>query len=372
MIRGAISILALALALVVISPRRAQAYPQFQLAKDQTCSGCHISPAGGGLLTENGLNTASAISQLGTAPEFLNAAFGLPDWLDLGGDLRGTGGYFQTPFRSLAAFPMQTDIYASPHYKGFRLYVTAGYRPPERGNASTTTAWSREHYLMWQQNDGSAEGLFVRVGRFMPVIGLRLAEHPTYIRRFGGTALYTETYGASVSYIAKDFEVHASGFVADPLIDAVDTAKGGAVYGEYRVTEKASVGLEGMLQRTADDRRLRGGITGKLLAPGDVLLEAELQLVSQKIDGTRGAKQLVGYLLGSRELGSGLLLDIGLGHYDENTAVKNLDRDCADLNLHWFTTSHVELIWNNRIEMIGLGKGGPTGAYSLIQLHYRL
>ena len=32
----------------------AAAYPQFQLSRDQTCTGCHLSPAGGGLLNENG------------------------------------------------------------------------------------------------------------------------------------------------------------------------------------------------------------------------------------------------------------------------------------------------------------------------------
>ena len=33
----------------------AHAYPQFQMSRDQTCTGCHLSPSGGGLLNENGL-----------------------------------------------------------------------------------------------------------------------------------------------------------------------------------------------------------------------------------------------------------------------------------------------------------------------------
>ncbi len=366
-------LVALGLGLALLASRRAEAYPQFQIGKDPTCTGCHISPAGGGLLNENGLGVAGGISKWGTAPEFFYGGVPQPDWLDLGGDMRGAAGYFQTPFKTLAGFPMQTDVYASAHFSGFRIYAALGYRPPENRNAATTFAWSREHYLMWQSDEGTPFGLFVRIGRFMPVFGLRFAEHPDYTRRFGGTALYTETYGAAVEYIAKDFEVHGTGFVADPLIDAVDTASGGALYAEYRVTEHASVGVEGMIQRTTDDKRYRGGITGKLFVSGpDILLQTELQVVSQVVDAGGAPKQIVGYGLGSKELGSGLLLDLGLGYYKENLRIQHVDRDCVDANLHWFATSHIELIWNNRLEMIGFGKGGPTGVYSLIQLHYRL
>ena len=63
----------------------------------------------------------------------------------------------------------------------------------------------------------------------------------------------------------------------------------------------------------------------------------------------------------------------GLGHFDENLRIKNLDRDCVDLNLHYFVDSHLEMILNARFEMIAFGAGGnPNGAYALLQAHYRL
>ncbi len=360
-------------ALVAIAAGRAEAYPQFQIGRDQTCSACHISPAGGGLLNENGLNVAGTISTWGTAPEFFYGKIPQPDWLDLGGDMRGAAGYFQSPFETLSGFPMQTDVYASPHYQGFRLYVTAGYRPPENGNETATAVWSREHYLMWQSDPGTPYGLFVRVGRFMPVFGLRFAEHTDYTRQFGGTALYTETYGAAVEYLAKQFEVHATGFMKDPLIDPVDTANGAALYAEYRLTDNAAVGVEGMFQQTIDDKRYRGGLTGKVFIPGpDLQLMGEVQFVSQVIDAGGAPKQAVGYVLASRDFGGGIQADVGLGYYNEDLRIAKLDRDCGDLNIHWYMTSHVEIIWNNRLELMGFGKGAPTGAYSIFQLHYRL
>jgi hypothetical protein len=67
-----------------------------------------------------------------------------------------------------------------------------------------------------------------------------------------------------------------------------------------------------------------------------------------------------------------VLLDVGFGHYDPNIRIGENERTAFDLNLHFFATSHVELVLNARYEAIGLGDGGDPGAYALGQLHYRL
>jgi hypothetical protein len=106
--------------------------------------------------------------------------------------------------------------------------------------------------------------------------------------------------------------------------------------------------------------------------PGaDVLIQGELQLVNPHVDDY-GYTQIVGYVMGTWFGPAGAMVDLGYGHYDENTGLHGLDRDCLDLNIHWFATSHIEAVLNNRIELIGKGDGGPTGAYSLLMAHYRL
>lgn len=358
--------------------RDALAYPQYQLSRDQTCTSCHLSPAGGNLLNENGLATAESLSQFGTAPEFFYGKVPTPTWLTLGGDLRGASGYLQAPSKALVSFPMQAEVYAAATFKTISVHVTAGSRPTEVGNEGATHVWSREHYIMWQQAEGQTEGLYVRAGRFMPVFSLRLVEHPAYTRRYGGTPLYAETYGLAVEYVKPTYEVHVTGFIKDPVIDPVEHSNGAAAYAEYRVSDKLALGAEGMYTQSADDKVGRGGIIAKLLASDKLLLQGELQFANQLVDKSAsnpsgGAPpQLIGYGMASYFATSALLVDLAVGHYDENLRIKNLDRDCVDLNVHWFTTSHLELLLTNRIETIAFGKGGPTGAYSLLQLHYRL
>ncbi len=366
-----------ALALVVVialaGARTAHAYPQFQLSKDQTCSSCHISPAGGGLLTENGLNVAKNTSQWGTAPEFFYNSVPTPSWLTLGGDLRGAGGYFDSVEREFLAFPMEAELHANAAFGAFSVYVTAGARDPQYDNTAKTLFSTREHWLQWQSQPGSANGLFVRVGRFMPVFGLRFVEHPDFTRRFGGSPLYGEAYGAAVEYIDPKWEVHATAFIHDPFFQSVELGNGAAVYAETRLTQATSVGVEAKLDVTPDDRHLYTGVTAKqFIANPGILVQAEFELVHQKIDAGGTDNYAVGYVMGSYFLTDAIMIDLGLEGYAPDLHVRYLDQEAADLNVHWFATSHLELIFMNHFQMQELGEGGLTSGYSMLQLHYRL
>ncbi|MFN0250414.1 MAG: hypothetical protein ACKV2T_26275 [Kofleriaceae bacterium] len=362
-----------------LAPERADAYPQYQLSHDQTCTGCHLSPSGGNLLNENGLAAKEAMSQLGTAPEFFYGKLGTPAWLHLGGDVRGSAGYLQTPEKALAAFPMQIELYATAKFGGVSLHTNFGPRPSQFGNRAATSVWAREHYIMWQQKADEGTGLYVRGGRFMPVFGLRLVEHPLYTRRFGGTPLWGDTYGLHVAYIHPKFEAHATGFLEDPLISPVVHDTGGAAYAEYRITEKLQVGAGAMITRSDDDKKFRYSGTAKFYVPeAKLLLQAEFQFLNQQIDVTPtnpvgGApNQLVANLVGTLSLNDFIQVDLGIGYYNTNIRISELDRECGDINVRYALTSHVELQLNTRFEMVSFGKGGPSGAYALTQLHYRL
>lgn len=351
----------------------AHAYPQYQLSRDPTCTGCHVSPDGSGTLNENGLSVASAIAWKDGKPEFMYG-WDTPGWLQLDGHLRAAAGYVQPGVPSAAAYPMQAEVGARASTHGFSLNVVGGLRRPQEDGSVAHVLWSREHYLMWQQKPGEGSGLYVRAGRLMPTFGLRLAEHVVYTQRFGGRPLFGEAYAVAASYVDPKFEVHATGFVHDPIGDPVEKGDGGALYAEARLGEHAAIGVEGKYAKGDETTNLYAGLTGKLYLPGpELLLQAEGQVIKKEITVGAGDKatQLAGYVMGSRELGSGLLLDIGLGHFTQDTRVKGLYRDCVDANLHWFMTPHVEWLLTTRLELLDAG-GGPTGAYALAQLHYRL
>jgi len=349
----------------------AHAYPQYQLSRDQTCTGCHVSPAGGGLLVENGFAVAESNTSFGGSSNFLHGAVEPPSWLQLGGDARLAAGSVDNGAMGGAAYPMQAEIYAAAGARGITVNVTGGLRSPQDGGSALHVLWSREHYLMWRQDPSSPFGMYVRAGRFMPVYGLRLAEHAIYTERYGGLPLFGEAYGAAVEYVAAGFELHATGFVHDPIATAVEHGDGGAVYVEARLGPHAAVGAEAKYSTRTEQTSTYGGLTGKLYLEGaDLLFQAEAEIIHNALTAT-SANQLAGYLLASRPLADGWLLDVGVGHFTQDTAVAGLYRDSLDANLHWFATPHVELLATTRLELLDHG-AGPTGGYALAQLHYRL
>jgi hypothetical protein len=371
--RPGLVLVAVTAALVLAQPRRAAAYPQYQLARDQTCTSCHLSPSGGGLLNENGIAVAEATAQWTEGSSaFLYGKLDPPAWLVLGGDARAATGLIQNRGVGAAAYPMQAEVYASAGGRGFTLNVTGGLRSPQDGGSLAHVVWSREHYVMWQQHPGQPDGLYVRAGRFMPVYGLRLAEHAIYTERYGGLPLFGEAYGAAVEYVARAFEVHATGFVHDSIASAVEHGDGGALYAEARLGDHAALGVEAKYSGSDELRVTYGGATGKAyLAGAELLVQAEVEVAHDEVVAGGSANRVMAYVLGTRPITEAWLLDVGLGHYTQDTRVKGLDRDCLDANLHWFTTSHIELLLNTRLEALDRGSG-PIGGYALVQLHYRL
>ncbi len=361
------------LALLLALAHRADAYPQFQLSRDTTCTGCHIAPDGGGILNENGTATSEQIAWKGGNGAWMYG-LGNASWLQLGGDVRTAGGYIANGTSSAALYPMQAEVSANATTHGFSLYAVGGLRRPLEGGSALHVLWSREHYAMWEQNPGAGKGLYIRVGRMMPTFGLRLAEHIVYTQRFGGKPLYGETYAASVSFVNPSVEVHATAFIKDPIASSVEQGNGAALYAEKRLGEHAAIGVEGKYSSGDEVHRTFAGVTGKLYLPGpDVVLLAEAEVIRQKIVVGAGdsATQLAAYVLASKPLSAGLMLDGGLGHYTQDTRVKGLTRDCVDVNLHWFMTAHVEMLFTGRIELLDLGSG-TNGGYALAQIHYRL
>ncbi|MEO8704137.1 MAG: hypothetical protein ABI867_29060 [Kofleriaceae bacterium] len=336
-----------------------------------TCTGCHLSPAGGGLLSENGFLVAESESWKGGDPRFLHGV-SLADWLQLGGDVRGAAGAVDNGALGGAAYPMQAEVHASAGARGFTFNATGGLRRPQDGGSVIHALWSREHYVMWQQKPGTTEGLYVRAGRFMPVYGLRLAEHIAYTQRFGGEPLYGEAYGAAVEYVTTRFEVHATGFVHDSIGSAVEHGDGGALYAEARIGEHAAVGAEAKYAGDDDQHRTYLGLTGKVYVPNSKLLfQAEAEIVHNSLVSGGSYDQLLGQLLATRPLAQAWVLDVGIGHYTQDTAVKGNYRESIDVNVHWFVTSHLEALATMRLELVDAG-GGTNGGYALAQIHYRL
>jgi hypothetical protein len=369
--------------LVLLAPAVASAYPQWQFSSGTSrCGQCHFSPAGGGLINEYGRSAAGEeLSTWQGNGGFLHGAAELPGWLALGGDVRGV--YLQhdaaNPDGPLSAiFPMQADAYARLGFGEVSVMLNAGYRgrvrnPPsliEPGNYQPTSAASfvsREHYIMWR---AGALGPYVRAGRFFAPYGLRLVEHPTYVRRDLGHNTMQETYGLSGGFNQKEWELHLTAYVPDLLRDDGGREIGAAAMFEYRFDDAYALGVQARGGKTDDLTRYGGGLFGKAYFEKiKTILMAEVNLIQLRGASGEPSNQLIGYFGPTILPGRGFWI----GAYGEVSQTDISIKDSATLagtgQINWFPYPHFEVLLLGRLQAPTKQESAKT---FMFQLHYYL
>jgi hypothetical protein len=364
------------LAVLVVAPATASAYPQFQLSLEVTrCGDCHLSPAGGGLLDQYGRDEAGTTISRGGDGRFLHGLWEPPDWLALGGDGRfAVADRYLQGEHGLLGFPMQTELAAHATKGSFSVTMSVGLR----GVAHTTTSSaagrlvSREHYASYEVGE-----FLARAGRFYPVFGLRLPDHTAFVRRHMNMYLFEEPYGVELARYEEHCELHVTAFVPQPspYLGAGVPLWGIAALLERTIAQDSAIlGWQFRAAFSDEDARYAIGSLAKWYLEGSKLLVlAELDLQSQVFQRatTAGSRaQLAGYLGVSRWLARGLLGSAALHLWEPDLFLEGTTRTAADVTLQLFPRAHWELQLLGRIS--GEGDYDWLNALALLQLHYYL
>jgi hypothetical protein len=199
---------ALAFALALASAG-AGAEPMFLARQYQSCTTCHYSATGGGLLTPYGrslsrqeLSTWGArhdsTGTPGREEQFLWGVLGdrLGD-LSLGIDVRPAHLDVNVPgFGSTTRdFFMTADLLAAYRKGAWTVYGQVGRQP----GGDTSKIDSFEYWVAHQ----SESGLGVRAGRFLPAYGINFTDHTALTRAPLGFDVYDQVYGLEVSYTSE-------------------------------------------------------------------------------------------------------------------------------------------------------------------------
>ncbi len=359
------------IAVAMMAPRVADAYPQFQLVLEEKCSSCHFASAGGGLINAYGRDAAGSAISPGGDGRFLHGAWDPPEWLALGADVRLAA--FAKRLRGDNGgnvFPMQSDVYARAIKGGFAVSITAGLRGAA-GDVEPTYVerlWSREHYVSYETSD-----LLVRAGRFYPVFGLRLHDHTAYVRRHLGMYLNEEPYSVGISHFGEATETHVTAFVKQPIpvLGAGYQPSGMTGLVERTVSEKIVAGGQARMAVSDNEMRLlAGGIVKWKLAEKTLLL-GELDLQRQSFRGSGPARmQAVGYVGVSHWLRDGLMLTPAVQLWDPDVMLERSHRAAIEANLQYFVRAHFELHLLMRSQITGAVD--EPGFLALLQGHYYL
>lgn len=296
------------------------------------CTGCHLSPSGGGALTTYGRSTAEELSTFRW--EKSGQIFGAleqPEWLALGGDGRHV--LIQTPYFR-RQFWMQNDLEL-----GLRLSPevwlagSAGVYGPER------VAEYRRHYLLWVPG----RNVSVRLGRFTEAYGLGLPDHTSATRRPLGFNEGQETVNAELRVHGDLGEVFLTGLFGK---EGEVSFKGDEYRGKARdsgVSLRASAALGSKFQvggsyRYLVDTERAENTFGAFLSGGltrDLYLLSEVdRLLSYSIGGSPPTHQDVSYTELGYEVFRGIHL---LSTYEFERSTR------YGYGLTWYPLPHVEI-----------------------------
>lgn len=372
------------MAVWILVPRPAAAYPQWQLTTGAArCNQCHYAPAGGGLINNFGRDAVGEqLSTFGGDGAFLHGAVTLPKWLAIGADVRGAfvDNDVQDPNgATVAVFPMQADLTARVGFgAGISAVGIIGFRGQVRDPdetvpyqnyhpISTSQLISREHYVMWQPE---ATGVYVRAGRYFAPFGLRFSEHILYIRRDLGFDQLTETYNVSAGWVYDRWELHLTAFAPDFVRHIGSTENGVAGYFEGRLFEDhVALGAQLRIANTPGlTRVIYGGVAKVFVEPLRALFLAEANGVQLLFDDVNlsARAQFVGAAGVALLPVTGVMLTL-LGEHNRVDIDAPSGWYAATALLNWFPYAHCEAQVMGRLQF---PIGGETAKTLFIQAHY--
>lgn len=232
------------------------AFPEMVRHGYGNCSSCHISPAGGGILTNYGRELGKEVLSTWSGenehlPFYKPVA--LPEPLRIGGDIRTIQTYVDTPaVRQGKYFLMQADLELAWATESYTVAASIG-RDMGSPNTGSDDKWSsRRHYLLLPLKP-IGDGFSVRLGRFYKNYGLMIPDHTSEIRRGIGWDQNSETYNAEFNYQTEEYSLSVTAVGGRPDDEDVVSDKGAAFSASRLFNSKYKVGLSYFYGNSSDD-----------------------------------------------------------------------------------------------------------------------
>jgi hypothetical protein len=331
------------------------------------CITCHVSPTGGGTLSEYGRSLIpEVLTTTGTDEQskFLYGAVDMPEWLLGGGDVRALGAF--SDFNGGSALklvaPMQLDVEAAATVGKFTFDATGGID-------YDFAPISRRHYVLYHATDE----LNFRAGRFMPAYGINTEDHALAIKRGIGKDQDTETYNAEISYIGESYDLFVTAIFGRPDSPSTGAEKGAALSTSLFFADRFKVGVSYYYgYRDLEHRQLAGpfavlGITPHLF----VLAEVDYQWLYAPGGSGPATTGLVDDIRIDYEFIQGLHFYLTQEYSQLVFTDPSTFSDAYGVGVQFFPWPHVEFNTVYQKERIG-GTSAPFGDYYWLMAHFYL
>ncbi len=237
------------------------AFPELSRHGYVNCTACHVSPGGGGLLTEYGRGISKDLLSTWAKEGEEQFAYGLltpPERLIVAGYLRGLQLHREdASLREGRPILMQADIEAGYIADSGAVVASIGRQEVRDASGTRGRLFSRRHYAFYRIGDAH----HLRAGRFQLFYGLNEPNHFLAVRRDLGFGQDTESYNAEYSFLGENLNAYLSGTFGnfeDPF--SRNREKGLSVSASYFFAEKHKVGFSALQGGDDQSDRTLGGL----------------------------------------------------------------------------------------------------------------
>lgn len=318
-----------------------QAFPDTIRHGYANCTTCHVSPGGGGLLNGYGRSLSKElISTWGKQGEeqpmhgLAKIPEGTLDKFLIGGDARYLSRRTQGKSVDVdEGFLMQAQLRFGLVLDKIKFVMTIGKIENPRVKSDVRYV-SPEYFALWAPK----EELYVRVGRFEPVFGLRLPDHNVWARSDAGFLPWIER--DTVEFISEGETQFASvaGFQATSAMNVAQQITGYAASVYQVFSDRYRVGLS-MMNAEGQGHRSRSysvngtlGFTEKFYTMTEVLRSSN-----------NGADKDIGFLRMGYEITKGFVPLLQLQGRNSKGAA-NASESKSGVGFFWYPRPHFEIM----------------------------
>lgn len=343
-------------------PGRAEAFTEMIRHGYANCTSCHVSPTGGGALTEYGRSLSADLMSTWSKEhesDFAYSVVKLPDWLAMGGDVRGVSIYRNTPQVKSGRFLfMQADLEAAATYKQVTVDASFG--------TYTGPVQARRYYVNYRPSDE----LSFRAGHFTQAFGLMDPEHTSATHRGVGFDEGGETFNLEAAWLGE----HFTGYLTANLGDADDPArpdpeKGVSVRPAFSFADRYQVGMSYYYGTASGNKRHLVGPFAVLGFTPHFFLLSELDYQSRVPDAGDTKNGVATYNRLGYEPMQGLIFYLSQNLLKADFADANSFYNQYGIGTQFFPRPHFEfnLLWYRQVTP---GFPDDLSDYMTLQLHW--